>query len=57
MSAKQQAIQDIRTELHECNKAFIAFRTELNPVMRRIVKSYLKKQNEMKWNILIWFPI
>jgi hypothetical protein len=48
MSAKQQAIQDIRTELQGCNKAFIAFRTELNPVMRRIVKSYLKKQNEMK---------
>ena len=44
MTAKQQALKDIKDELRQENKAFIAFRSELNPIMRRIVSEYLHQQ-------------
>ena len=47
MNARQQAEQDIRRELKSCSKSFIAFRTELNPVMRKIVKEYLNAQKHV----------
>ena len=44
MSAKQQAIKDIKQELSLHGKCFLAFRTELNPVMEKLVSNQLKAQ-------------
>ena len=41
---REQAMKDIKDDLKAEGKAFIAFRTELNPIMRRIVNEYLKSQ-------------
>ena len=41
------AIQDIRIELQREGKCFIAFRTELNPIMRIIIREYNKQQKEV----------
>lgn len=46
MNARQQAEKDIRKELRSHSKSFIAFRTELNPVMRELVKNYIKEQKQ-----------
>ncbi len=45
--ARQQAEKDIREELRSCSKAFIAFRVELNPIMRKLVKEYTKAQRNV----------
>lgn len=47
MSARTQAIQDMMSELKKCNKSFIAFRRELNPVMRKLVFQQIKKQQSI----------
>ena len=44
MSAKQQAIRDIKEFLKKESKCFLAFRTELNPVMAYLVNSQIKAQ-------------
>ena len=48
--AKEQAIADIKQDLERNHKSFIAFRTELNPVMNKIVHSYshLQQYSKMK---------
>lgn len=38
MSAKEQAIIDIQEELQREGKCFLAFRSELDPIMSSIVK-------------------
>ena len=38
MSAKEQAINDIQEELTKQGKCFLAFRSELDPIMSSIVK-------------------
>ena len=43
-SPRQIAVQDIKVELSKEGKCFIAFRVELNPVMRELTKEYLKAQ-------------
>lgn len=43
MSARQQAIQDIKECLKQESKSFIAFRSELNPIMRKLVREYYDK--------------
>ena len=43
MTAKEQAILDIQEELTKQGKAFIAFRTELNPIMDALVKEQLEE--------------
>jgi len=48
MSAKQQALKDIKSELESEGKSFIAFHKELNIPIRNIVKQYLKRQKEIK---------
>lgn len=48
MSAREQAIQDIKDDLKKSNCFFIAFRKELNPVMRALVKEQLKAQKQKK---------
>jgi hypothetical protein len=46
MTAKQKAILDIKQELRDQAKAFIAFRTELNPIMDELVSDYYNKEEE-----------
>jgi hypothetical protein len=38
MSAKDYAVQDIQEELTKQGKCFLAFRSELDPIMSSIVK-------------------
>ena len=45
-SPRTIAMQDIRVELDKEGKCFIAFRTELNPIMREIIKEYNRQQKE-----------
>ena len=47
MSARTQAIQDMIPELKKRNKSFIAFRRELNPVMRKLVSQQIKEQQSI----------
>lgn len=44
MSAKSVAIKDIKQELSLHGKCFLAFRTELDPVMEQLVSNQLKAQ-------------
>ena len=44
MSAKQQAVQDIKESLKIQGKCFLAFRSELNPIMDTLVNEQLKAQ-------------
>lgn len=46
MSAKKQAIKDIKEDLISCQKCFIAFRHSLDPIMDDIVNKYLQMQEE-----------
>lgn len=47
MTARQQAIHDIKAELHSLDKCFIAYNTRLNPVMRKLVKNQIKLQESL----------
>ena len=47
MSAKEQATLDIMADLEKSNKSFIAFRRELNPVMRKLVSHQIRKQQDL----------
>jgi len=47
MNVKQLAIQDIVEDLKHENKTFIAFRNELNPVIRKIVAKQIGLQNKI----------
>ena len=44
MSAKQQAIEDIKKDLKRQGKCFLAFHTVLDPIMRQLVRQQLKQQ-------------
>lgn len=48
INARQLALHDIKVELESQNKCFIAFRVDLNPVMREMVEEYIKQQNKLK---------
>lgn len=48
MSAKDLAIQDIQKELELNGKCFLAFHTELDPVMKRLVSNQIKAQRRKK---------
>ena len=50
-SPRTIAVQDIRVELDKEGKCFIAFRTELNPIMREIIKEYNRQQKEVDHGI------
>lgn len=47
MTAKQQAMEDIKNDLLEHGKCFIAFKSELNPIMRKLVSEQLKAQKKV----------
>ena len=44
MSAREVALQDIKESLREEGKCFIAFRKNLNPIMRKLVSKHIKDQ-------------
>lgn len=44
MSAKEQAIMDIRQDLQSNGKCFIAFRANLNSIMDKLVNEQLSAQ-------------
>ena len=44
MSPKDLAVRDIKEDLRNQNKSFLAFHNELNPAMRKIVSSQIKEQ-------------
>lgn len=48
LTAKEQALKDIKAELRTQHKAFIAFKTELNPIIKKIVSEQLKAQKKLK---------
>lgn len=48
MSAKQQALQDIKAELKSEGRSFIAFYRELNETMKELVKEHINKQKKLK---------
>ena len=54
MTAKQQAIQDIKMSLRANNKAFIAFRSELNPIMDELVNNQIKQQERISYCLSCW---
>lgn len=47
MSAKEQAIQDIKDDLRKQGKSFLAFHRNLNPIMNRLVNKQLKEQEDI----------
>lgn len=47
MSVRELAIKDIKNELKQESKCFLAFNTQLNPKIRNIVKSYINLQEEL----------
>lgn len=50
MSAKDQATLDIQQELSSMGKCFLAFRTELNPIMEELVNNQIKAQEQWQGN-------
>jgi hypothetical protein len=44
MTPKDLAVKDMKEDLSKENKSFLAFHNELNPVMRKIVSSQIRKQ-------------
>lgn len=44
MTARQIAEQDIKNDLMQQSRSFITFRTELNPIMRKLVHQQLHAQ-------------
>ena len=51
MSVKQLAERDIRESLSIQGKCFIAFRKELNPVMKKLVKNHIKAQQSCQSSV------
>ena len=49
MSAKEQAVMDIQSELEKQGKSFLAFRTQLDPVMDTLVSEQLKLQERASY--------
>lgn len=47
MSAKQAAIQDIKDDLKQQSKSFLAFHKQLNPIMDEIVNTYIQQQSNL----------
>jgi len=47
MTARQSAIEDIKSELHQSSKAFIAFNKKLNPVIKQITEDYINTQQSL----------
>lgn len=48
MTAKEQAIQDIKEELRIEGKSFLMFRKRLNPKMKELEDNYIEQQIKLK---------
>jgi hypothetical protein len=48
-TAKQQAIEDLSKELKKQGKSFISFRTDLNPIMDKLVSDYEREQRHVSF--------
>lgn len=48
MTAQQSAIQDIKDDLRQQGKCFIAFYKELDPIMSYLVSEQIHQQNNLK---------
>jgi hypothetical protein len=48
MTAKEQAILDIKEELKEQHKSFLAFHKNLNSIMDKLVENQLKLQASIR---------
>lgn len=46
-SPKLDAVRDIKEELKNESRCFIAFRSYLNPVMKELVKQHVKEQKKI----------
>ena len=46
--AYEKAVEDILNDCESRGKCFMAFRSNLNPVMDEIVSEYLKEQEQIK---------
>lgn len=46
MTAKEQALQDIKDDLRQDSKCFLAFKENLNPIMDELVEDYTKLQEK-----------
>ena len=44
MSPKELAIKDIKSELRASGKSFLAFRKDLNPIMRQLAHQQIRQQ-------------
>lgn len=47
MDAKEVAIQDIKDDLKQQSKSFLAFHKQLNPIMKKIVNTYIQQQSNL----------
>lgn len=45
--AKKKAIQDIKEDLMQEGKCFLAFRKKLNPTIGNMVRKYINSQNKV----------
>ena len=48
MTAKQLAIQDIKDDLKAQGKCFLAFHSELNPIMNKLVTRQIRRQKQLQ---------
>lgn len=46
MTIEDIATQDIKDDLRQQSRCFLAFRKKLNPIMDKLVDNYTKKQEE-----------
>lgn len=46
MTIEDIATQDIKDDLRQHSRCFLAFRKKLNPIMDKLVDNYTKKQEE-----------
>lgn len=48
MTAKQLAIQDIKDDLKAQGKCFLAFHSELTPIMNKLVTRQIRRQKQLQ---------
>lgn len=46
MTVKELATEDIKDELRQESKSFLAFRKKLDPIMDKMVNDYIKLQTK-----------
>jgi len=49
MNAKEQAVTDIKEDLEKQGKSFIAFHSELDSIMRKLVSNKIREQESISY--------